>query len=293
MNDLQIEYFLAVADSLSFTKTAADKYVSQPAISRQIQTMEKELGVTLFKRGQGSIRLTDAGKLFVGFFQAQREQLKELSRQTYETAREKRLALKLAIDSCWTLSDFLPDILRRVRETPEYEDLNISIICHDFQKLETLVLGEDADIAFALNENVHTIPSLEAKLLLEIDRFIIFAKGHPAAAKEIVDPADFSEELFFIPKPNDSAYIANLLRSFMEPYGFIPNLQYVNNSESIFANVANGLGVAVVDEWSVNEFKNAVESLRIGSKYKVMALWKKKNSNPALKVFLSELFKDH
>ena len=43
MNDLQIDYFLAVARNLSFTKTAEEMYVSQPAISRHISHLEKEL----------------------------------------------------------------------------------------------------------------------------------------------------------------------------------------------------------------------------------------------------------
>jgi len=48
MNDLEIDYFMAVATNLSFTKTSEELYVSQPAISRQIASLEKELGVTLF-----------------------------------------------------------------------------------------------------------------------------------------------------------------------------------------------------------------------------------------------------
>ena len=44
MNDLQIDYFMAVATNLSFTKTSEELFVSQPAISRQISQLEKELG---------------------------------------------------------------------------------------------------------------------------------------------------------------------------------------------------------------------------------------------------------
>ena len=50
MNDLQIDYFMAVATNLSFTKTSEELFVSQPAISRQISQLEKELGCKLFRR---------------------------------------------------------------------------------------------------------------------------------------------------------------------------------------------------------------------------------------------------
>ena len=67
MNDLQIDYFLAVARNLSFTKTAEEMYVSQPAISRHISHLEKELGFALFDRSKKTTQLTPAGGLFLRF----------------------------------------------------------------------------------------------------------------------------------------------------------------------------------------------------------------------------------
>ena len=61
MNDLQIDYFLAVARHLSFTKAARELFVSQPAISRQILALEEELGYTLFERTNKSVHMTKAG----------------------------------------------------------------------------------------------------------------------------------------------------------------------------------------------------------------------------------------
>ena len=58
MNDLQIDYFMAVGTNLSFTKTSQELYVSQPAISKQIKLMEEELGVRLFYRNNKKTELT-------------------------------------------------------------------------------------------------------------------------------------------------------------------------------------------------------------------------------------------
>lgn len=59
-----IKYFLAVADAGSITEGAKRVRVSQPAISRQLRALERELGVDLFERGHGALRLTHAGTRF-------------------------------------------------------------------------------------------------------------------------------------------------------------------------------------------------------------------------------------
>src|SRR5437660_1283022 len=60
-----LRYFLAVAHELSFTAAAKTLYISQPALSKQIRALERQLHVTLFDRGQGSIRLTRPGTALV------------------------------------------------------------------------------------------------------------------------------------------------------------------------------------------------------------------------------------
>ena len=68
MTDLQIDYFMAVATNLSFTKTSEELFVSQPAISRQISQLEKELGAKLFRRNNQRTELTEVGRLYFDLF---------------------------------------------------------------------------------------------------------------------------------------------------------------------------------------------------------------------------------
>lgn len=61
----QIRYFIAAAEELSVTKAAQRMHVSQPALSRQIASLEDELGVALFDRIKKRIHLTEAGKFYL------------------------------------------------------------------------------------------------------------------------------------------------------------------------------------------------------------------------------------
>ncbi len=63
MTSTQIGIFLAVAETLSFSKTAEIFFTTQPTVSRQIQMLEEEWGILLFKRNRREVHLTEEGKI--------------------------------------------------------------------------------------------------------------------------------------------------------------------------------------------------------------------------------------
>ncbi|MES2937926.1 MAG: LysR substrate-binding domain-containing protein [Pseudomonadota bacterium] len=63
MNIRQLRFFLQIAEVGSVTRAASFLHIAQPALSRQIRTLEEELGVTLFQRSEKGVALTDAGML--------------------------------------------------------------------------------------------------------------------------------------------------------------------------------------------------------------------------------------
>ena len=65
MNIKQIEYFIDLSESLSFTKTAQHFYISQTAITKQIHNLEEDLGISLFIRDKKKVEITPEGTLFL------------------------------------------------------------------------------------------------------------------------------------------------------------------------------------------------------------------------------------
>src|SRR5688572_30876220 len=65
MNIQQLKYLIATADEGTMTAAAASLYVAQPALSRAVRSLERELGVTVFDRSSRGARLTPAGEVVV------------------------------------------------------------------------------------------------------------------------------------------------------------------------------------------------------------------------------------
>ena len=65
MNQNQLKYFVAAAETRSFTKAAEQFYISQTAITQQIRQLEASLGCALFDRSTRPVTLTPAGKMFL------------------------------------------------------------------------------------------------------------------------------------------------------------------------------------------------------------------------------------
>ena len=77
MNFNQLEYFISAADNLNFTKAARECYISQTAMTQQIQALEKNLGVKLFLRDKHHIELTTAGSVYLKEARAMNNQIQE------------------------------------------------------------------------------------------------------------------------------------------------------------------------------------------------------------------------
>ena len=67
MQDFRLKVFRTVAEKLNFTNAAEVLFLTQPAVTLQIKTLEEDLGVKLFDRAGGKVKLTEAGEVLLGY----------------------------------------------------------------------------------------------------------------------------------------------------------------------------------------------------------------------------------
>ena len=98
----QMKYFVAVVDCNSFTEAAEQCYISQSAISQQIQSLEKELGVKLLERKNRRFSLTPVGEYFYSHSKAILGQTEELIRETRRLGTDRELQLRVGYLRCYS-----------------------------------------------------------------------------------------------------------------------------------------------------------------------------------------------
>ena len=103
MNDLQITYFLALCRYKNFSETARRLYVSQPAVSKQIFSLEEELGVTLFKREYKNIDLTKEGKILQETLEKTVQMIQDAKTRMYRQSHSQEYSLKIGVLQGWIL----------------------------------------------------------------------------------------------------------------------------------------------------------------------------------------------
>lgn len=98
----QMKYFVAVVECSSFTEAAEQCYISQSAISQQIQSLERELGVELIRRQNRHFTITPAGEHFYTHSKAILEQAEHLVREIQQLGNDQKRQLRIGYLRCYS-----------------------------------------------------------------------------------------------------------------------------------------------------------------------------------------------
>ncbi|WP_069169655.1 LysR family transcriptional regulator [Streptomyces griseus] len=179
-----VRYFTAVAAHQHFGRAAADLHVAQPALSRQIQRLEKYLGARLLDRVPQGARLTPAGQAFLPRAQALLQAARQAELAVREQAETGRITLGYVEDLVIT------DVVRELRRLhPDAEIATRHLSCRDVGALsDTRVDALIARAPLPLADDVSTVP------LYEEPRVLVVPRGHPLAERASVTAEELAGE---------------------------------------------------------------------------------------------------
>lgn len=286
---LQIECFLALSRHLSFTDAAKSLYVSQPALSKQIAVLEKEIGVQLFFRTKREVRMTPSGVIL----------LKELSGvfEIIEKAIEKSRHPDLGANStlnigCLEAMDtnvFLPPMIKRFKE--KYSAVNLVLERHSFKILREKLINGTLDLIFTLSFEFDDSLGIIADLIHKGNGYIVMEASNPLASRKHITLSDLKDEDFVMISRDESPKGFDGIIRLCKKHGFTPKIvKQLPNAESLLLCVESGLGVTLLDS-NVRMYNNdnlkqfIIEDDFIG----VIMAWKKENMNPSVSLFTNDV----
>ncbi len=138
-----MQYFLSVVDNHSFTEAANQCYISQSAISQQIQALEKDLGILLIKRENRRFSLTPAGEYFYQHCRHILEEVSELRNETIRIGRAHESQLRIGYLRCYSGLELHQAIAEFSQLYPE---ISLSIVTGTHEELYTLLRTGGADL---------------------------------------------------------------------------------------------------------------------------------------------------
>lgn len=239
----QLEYFVAVADTLNFTRAADLMHISQPPLSRQIKLLETELGVPLFLRTSRRVALTPAGRMLAD--EARRvlagtRQLQVLA----DAAAHGRFTPPLRISAVPTaFLQWVPDIVAGLRRTRP--GISVSLTCKDIAGVEADLITGTSDVAFT--RAFHASPAVRSAVLRKEPLVAAVSATGPWAARTELEVRELAgEQLALVSREGAQEYVDTII-AVCRDAGFSPQIAFQGSDYLVQLGVASsGFAVAIV-----------------------------------------------
>jgi DNA-binding transcriptional LysR family regulator len=235
----QLQCFVTLSNLLNYGKTARALYLSQPAISFQIKSLEDAFDVKLFVRDRQRVRLTEAGMAFREYAQS----ILDTVDAAHECLSDLHSRLRLRV-CCGPVGQFvlLPSILRTLGARCPALDLEVVELTTE-QQLQRLPEGKvDALLmvgALPLN-GMRFDPICEETLIAMVSH------RSPLARQSAVSVEDLRETPIIASRMKDCRFHQPFLHSLLAPYGITPKIIESPQSCTVqFAYAAAGEGIAI------------------------------------------------
>ncbi|MEH7492154.1 LysR family transcriptional regulator [Neobacillus niacini] len=235
-----LKSFIEVVIHQSFTKAAANSYLSQPSFSKAVKKLEEELEVELFDRSTRHLRLTDAGQIVYEQAQKALESLNEITILLDDlkniVSGEIRIGIPPLIGTL-----LFPNIATRIQG--EYPNVSLHLVERGAKLIGQLVENGQVDLGIIV------LPADTSKFNVQpfiTDEFVLYVhKKHPLAKRSSIEISELKEEKFIL--FSDEFTLHDFIKNVCIEAGFIPEVSYQSSQwDLIIELVSSEFGVTLL-----------------------------------------------
>ncbi len=236
----QIQYFLSIVDTGSFSAAADEHFISQSSLSKMIIALEKELSVTLFDRSKRKVSLTDAGQAFLGHA---RKINADYRAMTFELDGYKSTADSFSIASIPVLTQYgIATSIAQFRDM--HPDLRFSLEEIDGLNILPALTERRFDIAFT-RHNYLDQDQFESLEICKDKLLVVVSKNNRHAKRTSISLKELANDNFIV-----FDKVTDLHRLIMDECikaGFEPTIFYSSHRKvSVFGLVGTNIGLALM-----------------------------------------------
>ena len=197
----RIQTFLEVANCLSFSTAARNLYISQQAVTKQIASLEQELGLRLFYRTTRQVTLTPAGSLLRDSFTQINRQIRSDIRKARELNSSGKSLLRVGFLSSLSRKDIILPITDFLMQHCPDTALDIRLL--DFVVLRNSLLDDQLDFCVTTSNDWRFWPGIHTTVLQQKQFQVVYSARHPLAAQKQITLQDLATHTQ-LTLPNDN-----------------------------------------------------------------------------------------
>ena len=286
-----LRYFVAVGDEQHYGRAALRLRVVQPALSRQIQDLEEEVGFKLFERLPRGVKLSPAGKLFLEDARRILQDVNEAAARAARVARGQSGTLRVGFTENASWRGVVPESFRRFRELQPDAELQLQP-SPSLVQLEAIRSGRlDAGFIFNMPK---ADPELD-RLPVAMQRIELAAPtGHPLTKLKELRLRDLTDVPFvWFPRRESPALYDRLMQACFRGGLKSPRIVQEGLDEAtILSLVASGLGVGWVlgtARWRRPRSVVIMSVVDLNVPLPLALAWRKDNKSPLLASFVVDV----
>ncbi len=194
--DFRLKVFYTVANRLSFTKAAAELFITQPAISKHIQELEEKYKIKLFDRTGNKISLTQAGEVLLQHTNKIVEIYRDVDFDMSSLINQQRGLLRIGAST--TISQYIiPPLLARFHQ--KLKDITVNLRNGNTEQIENALQKKEIEIGIvegqSKNKSIKYIPFLKDELVL------VCNSKNPLLSKKEINRDDLLDMSFLMREP--------------------------------------------------------------------------------------------
>ncbi|MFJ1258480.1 LysR family transcriptional regulator [Cupriavidus sp. CuC1] len=285
----QLQHFVAIAETGQVSRAALRCHVSQSSMTASLKTLEEAVGVRLFARHAGGVRLTEAGTRFLRHAQQIEDAVLDAVEAVSVAPVDIKGTVRMGVTETIT-AYVLPGLLASIER--KFPGLRLEVLERERHDIERGILRGEIDIALLLVSNLPGLDHVTCETLLRSPRQLWGHPEHPLMMADRIALADVARHDYILLDMDE--HIATVGK-YWGQYGLAPQVRYQSCSiEAVRSLVAAGRGIAILSDlvyrpWSLEGQRivrrgiaDKVPSMDVG------LVWKRESATPGNVVALAD-----